>query len=93
MCVRVCVRVGHVRVHDATYVLQACSVAPQRVLLQRAAQTYVSVRLCQIAQTLMSNKRVNKRVHNRATAPCIHAVLDIINIAYAKHIHVDMFSN
>ena len=46
VCVRVCVCGGRVRVHNATYVLQACSVAPQRVLLQRAAPTYVSVRLC-----------------------------------------------
>ena len=37
--------------------------------------------------------RVNKRVHYRETTPCIHAVLDIINIAYAKHVHVNMFSN
>ena len=39
VCVSVCVCVcggGRVRVHNATYVLQACSVAPQRVLRQRA---------------------------------------------------------
>ena len=32
-------------------------------------------------------------VHIRATTHCIHAVLHTINIAYAKHIHVNMFSN
>ena len=37
--------------------------------------------------------QVHKRVHIRATTPCIHAVLHIINIAYARHIHVNMFSN
>ena len=51
---------------------------------------YVCMHMCLNACEYM---QIHKRVQIHATTLSIRVVLHIINIAYARHIHANMFSN